>query len=296
MSMTSLPVDARASRPSPSVKPPVLASDILREEVAPRAPARTMIRIWLATFAAACALSAVAAKFGFGPHTRHVFEGSLATAGLAALGALVPAPYALRAILALIAGLALLVLGATDRGPLAPLGHEGLLPATAGLVLITALPASLLFRARYRAFRAARVILSISLAVAIPAATFAIFSAIDDSAPLEMRIANALLAAATATGFFGYMGEETTGGCGRWAAVVLFVYAGRVAVHALPTETVHDGYGEWGYLIAAAGTLAATTLAAFGFFQVLATLFADRAREVDVHRIAARSIPGERED
>jgi len=46
--------------------------------------------------------------------------------------------------------------------------------------------------------------------------------------------------------------------------------------------------GSWGYLIAAIGTLAATTIAAFGLFQILAIALGSRARTVDVHQIAAK--------
>jgi hypothetical protein len=295
MSTTSLPVDVKPSVPKvATVKPPILASDILREELAPRAPARLMIRVWLGAFAAACALSAAAARFGFGPHTTNVFEGSVAAALLAALGAAIPAPYRVRAFVAVLSGLALLGLGATDRGPLAPLGHSGALPALAGLLLVTTLPASLFFRARYRAFREARIILTAALAVSIPALVFFAMGAFEASAPLATRVADALLAAATLTGFFGYMGAETTAGCARWASLVLILYSGRIAIHALPglsDAADGDGYGRWGYAVSSAGTLAATTLVAIGLYQVLASVFAERAREVDVHRVAARSVP-----
>jgi hypothetical protein len=301
MSTTSLPVDARPSVPKyGAVKPPVLASDILREEVAPRAPARTMIRVWLWAFAAACALSAIAARFGFGPHTTNVFEGSLAVAILAALGAAVPAPYAGRAFAAVLTGLALLVLGAMDRGPLAPIGHAGVLQATAGLLLVTSLPATLFFRARYRAFREARLVLTVALVASLPALAFGILGAADGTAPVAVRIADTLVAASALTGLFGYMGAETTGGCDRWAGVVLVVYAARIAVNIVPElldpAGAGDSYGQWGYVTASAGALAASTLTAVGLFQILALFFAERAREVDVHRVAAQSHPEDHED
>jgi hypothetical protein len=298
MSTTSLPANARRSTPKLSVRPPILASDILREEVAPRAPARTTIRVWLGAFAAACALSAVAAQLGFGPHTSRVFEGSLVAAAIAAVGAAVPAPYLVRAIVAVLAGTALLGLGALDRGPLAPLGHEGFLPALARLALATLLPAALLFRARFRAFRAARIVLTVALVCALPAVALGVLGALDAAAPLPARIADGIVAAAALTGLFGFMGAETSAGCDRWAALILVLASARVAVRApqllatlaaphasLPADASD---GAWGYVIAAIGTLAATTIAAFGLFQILAIALGSRARTVDVHQIAAK--------
>jgi hypothetical protein len=297
MSTTSLPANARRSAPRlSSVRPPILASDMLREEVAPRAPARTTIRLWLAAFAGACALSAVAAHLGFGPHSSRVFEGSLVTACIAAVGAAVPAPYLVRAVVAVLAGTALLGLGSIDRGPLAPLGHQGFGQALAALALATLLPAALLFRARFRAFRAARIVLTVALACALPAVVLGALGAIDGSAPLPARLADGAVAIGALTGLFGYMGAETSAGCDRWAALILALSSLRVAVHApqllgalaeqpLPGEASD---GAWGHLIAAIGMLAATTIAAYGLFQILAIALGSRARTVDVHQIAAK--------
>jgi hypothetical protein len=304
MSTTSLPPDAvPAPSNEPAVKPPVLASDILREEVAPLAPARRLIRIWLGTFALACAFSATAARFGFGPHTANVFEGSLVAAILASIGAAVPASYTARATMAIVSGLSLLVLGALERGPLAPLGHLGVFRAAMGILLVLTLPPALLFRSRYRAFPEARLVLSIALLLSIPALILAVLGALDGDATLPSRIADGVLVAAILTGLFGYMGAETTGGCARWAGFLLVAYAGRIAVQVMPFHNDFsdsqplDVYGHWGYLVASAGTLAATTLLAVGLYQALATMFAKQAREVDVHRTAARSLPpADRED
>jgi hypothetical protein len=251
------------------------------------------MRVWLAVFALLCIAWAAAAYFTVGPRADRVFEGCLAGAVIASLGAALPIPYAARASLAVAAGLALLVFGVMNRGPLAPIGGGGIVPASAALIFVTALPPSLLFRARYRAFKAARTILTVALVVSVPALVFAVLTALDGDAPLGWRIANGVLAASVLTGLFGYMGEETTGLCAQWAAVALLVYAARVAVGALEPS---DVYGRWGYAVAAAGTIAASTLAAYGLFQVLASLFAERARAVNVHKVAGQpSLPSDSE-
>ncbi len=300
MSTTSLPAEAGRSAPRASVNPPILASDILREEVAPRAPARTTIRLWLAGFAAACALSAAAARLGFGPHTSRVFEGSLLAAGLAGLGALVPAPYVARALVAALAGLALLGLGALERGPLAPLGHDGVGHAAATVALATLLPAALLFRARFRAFQTARVVLTAALALALPAVVLGVLGALDGAAPPVARVADAAVAAAALTGLFGYMGAETSAGCDRWAALILGLASLRVAArapqllaaladHASVPMAADARDGPWGPVVAAIGTLAAATITAYGLFQILVVALGRRAREVDVHQFAAKA-------
>ena len=292
MSTTSLPADARPSRPAMRVKPPVLASDMLREELAPIAPARRLIRVWLGTFAIVFAFAAVASRVGLAPRAAGVFEGSVATAVLAGLAALLPAPYVTRASLAAIAGLAPLVLGARGLGPLAAIGGEGALRAGVGLVLVTALPGALLFRARYRAFRAARVILAAVLVASAPALYFMTLGVLDSDTALLARVADGAVLVAALTAFFGFLGEETTGGCGRAAAALLVLHAARLA----STEwSAGDAgalrYGTLGYTVGAAGELAAGALVAFALFQLLAAVLATRARQVDVHRIAGGSAP-----
>jgi hypothetical protein len=290
MSTTSVPANIKRERSLTPVAPPILASDILREEVAPRAPGRNRMRIWLAVFALACLLSAGAAHFGLGPHSARVIEGCVGAALIAGLGALLPIPYVVRAALAMAAGLALLVLGAAEGGPLAPIGENGILPATATLLFVTALPGALLFRARYRAFKAARTILTVALLASLPGLALATVAVFDADAPLAWRIANAVLAASLLTGFFGYMGEETTGGCAQWAALVLVAFAGRMATGAF--ESLEDPERWAYYSVPSAGALAAATIVAYGLFQMLASIFSERAREVNVHKIAGQpSIP-----
>jgi hypothetical protein len=64
-----------------------------------------------------------------------------------------------------------------------------------------------------------------------------------------------------------------------------------MAVRVLVPESSGDSL--WGYPVAAVGTLAATTIAAFGLFQMLASALGSRARQVDVHQIAAKPGPEE---
>jgi hypothetical protein len=293
VSTTSLPVDARPIVPKrPPAKPPVLASDILREEVAPIAPAQRLVRIWLGLFALAFVAAAVASVQGFGPASPGVLAGSIATAIVATIGAITPAPYAARASLAAIAGLVPLAMGARGEGPLAATGFDGILHASAGLVLVTALPGALLFRARYRAFRAARVILAVVLVCAIPALAFLAIEALEPTAPLLARGCDGVVAIAVLTALFGFMGEETSGGCGGWAKILVLAHAGRVILRGFVFES--SPYGPWGFVFGGIGELVASTLVSYAIFQLLAALFAREARKVDIHRIVGPSAESER--
>ncbi|WP_394841589.1 hypothetical protein LZC95_31500 [Pendulispora brunnea] len=285
MSTSSLPPEVRPITIAPRalIKPPVLASDILREEVAPMAPAQRAMRIWLLGFALAFAAVGVASRLGFGPSSLNVLTGSLATAAVALLATFLPAPYAARASLAIVAGVVPLGLGAMGEGPLAALGFEGGLRGTAGLVLITLLPGSLLFRARYRAFRVARIILALTILLSVPALVSIGMGALDGATPLLLRIANGAALLASLTAFCGFMGEETTGGCGGWALLVIFAQAARLGLHTLGKGS--ELYGHWGFVVGAIGVFAAGVLVAFAIFQLLAVAFARQARKVDVHRI-----------
>jgi hypothetical protein len=285
MSTTSLPPDLGSAAPSrPAlIKPPVLASDILREEVAPIAPGQRAVRIWLSALAAAFVLVAIATRFGFGPPSPSVFSGSLATAVVALIAAVLPAPYAARACLAVTAGLVPLALGALGEGPLAAIGHEGGLSAMAGLALVTLLPGALFFRGRYRAFRAARIILAAAMATALPAMILLGLGTLSDGGELVTRIFDGAALAASLTAFFGFMGDETTGGCTGWGILLIVIHAARLGIHTLGTES--ELYGPWGFVVGATGEFVAAALIAFAVFQLLAVAFAREARKVDVHRI-----------
>lgn len=284
MSTSSLPPEVQPISivPLVPIKPPVLASDILREEVAPIAPAQRTIRMWLVGFALAFVAMAVTSRLGFGPPAGNVFTGSLATAAVALLAALLPAPYAARASLAVIAGLVPLALGVSGEGPLAALGFEGWSWGCAGLVLVTLLPGALLFRSRYRAFRAARWILALMLVLSAPALIGLALGAVSDGEILFRIVHGATLLAAL-TAFCGFMGEETTGGCAGWALLVILTHAMRLGLHTLGSSS--EAFGPWGFVVGALGEFVAAALVAFALFQLLAVVFAREARKVDVHRI-----------
>jgi hypothetical protein len=293
MSTSSLPASRKMPLRIPPVRPPVLASDILREEVAPKAPAQRAIRIALLAFAAMSLIAAFAASSGLPQVTGlaatrlrapWAFEGAIATAIVATLAAFAPLPYALRAFVAAVAGGVPLAMGAYRLGPLARLGDEGFLTSVAMLAMATALPTALVFRARYRAFRAARAILGVALALAAPAVGLLVASAVDGGQPVGDRAIAVVGILGAAASTLGFMGPETSAGCMQWAAIVVGAYAARPASRALSAAWSGGDQATLALTTATLGSLVALTLVVFAFFQILAVALGHEARKVDVHR------------
>jgi hypothetical protein len=287
MSTSSLPASKRIPLRVPPVKPPVLASDILREEVAPEAPARRAVRLASFAFAAISLVGAFAASIGFGA-TRlaapGALEGAVGTALVAAIAAFAPLPYASRAIVAASAGVVPLALGAAGLGPLGRLADNGHGAAAAMALMATALPAALVFRSRYRAFRAARVILGVALALSVPAVILLALFAVDATQTLGERCVAGVGVLAAAAAMLGFMGPETSGGCAQWAALVVGAYAARPAWRAVGSAWSGRNQDTVALTSAALGALVACTLVTFAVFQILAAALARQARKVDVHR------------
>jgi hypothetical protein len=292
MSTSSLPGSMKPFpvRAAP-VRPPVLASDILREEVAPKAPARRAIRLALVV-AAAAFLVATGLSMSAGPMrlpAPWAVEVSVLSAVLALIAAAVPLPYAARSGLAALAGAVPLVLGAAAIGPLAKLAAEGPMTAFSLVALGTVLPGALVFRARYRALGAARSVLAVALVTALPAAALLALRAIDGGGDTVDRALSAVGLASVAASTLGFMGAETSAGCAQWAAVIVGSVAARpTAAAVLATWGGRDGeIAPW--MAAAIGELLCASLVAFALFQLLAAALGGQARQVDVHQIVGAS-------
>src|SRR5580658_2227104 len=285
MSTTSLP-PGRESVPSTRsvVKAPILASDILREEIAPLAPARSALRALLVPLSLGLLIWGGASLAGLTPGPPFEASAAFITAGAAGLAALIPGPYGARAVLAILAGFL----------PLALLGAQGEVAAGSGVVLATLLPASLFFRSQYRAFAAARGLIAAALVLSGPAAFFMFTGLASGQAPLLLRGANGLTLLAMSTSLAGFLGAETTGGCNAWGMLILGVAGARAFVLAwLGFGGGHATAASLaGTLMAVAtglGVVAAASVASVGLYQLLAALFARRARMADVHQIVGPS-------
>lgn len=178
----------------PAAKP-ILASECLRDDIAPLEPFTRVGRVTYALSAAAGATASVM--------TRSIPLG--AAAGMALLGAVLPR-YALRAVAA-IAGAA--IAASTFAG--AP---TLLLRIVAASLLAT----SLFLRASYRAHRGTRIALGVGIAL------FAL------SALGAGRISGAAIGVVATVSLLGFMNDETTGGCAWWGALAIAVAGGSFAL------------------------------------------------------------------
>lgn len=189
---------------------PILASECLREDLAPHEPFPRATRI------------------------------ALGASGLVMMGAaamIAPTSIARAVLLAVAAGLAggaVLAKEYASRGRIAALAALGCLavPSFAAPAAI-ALATALFVRASYRAHRGTRI----ALAVAI--ATFVVAAALSFGAT---HVGAAVMLAAAVVSLLGFMGEQTTGGCAVWAGFAVCAATTTVVLSA-PLSLASIGVG-----------------------------------------------------
>ncbi len=271
---------------APPVQPLLLASEALREDLAPLDPLASTGRRLGVLAAAGLALCGAALLFGVG--TPQAIRGGLVSASAAlvalALG-LLPLSYQARAHGMGGLGLALMLSALAGEGPAAAL----ILPRAgtafpwelARLLAAALLPAALLLRAHYRAFPRARLLLGWGLTLALP---FVIRSAyLVLLAPTwSERIAASSAIGSVLLALLGFMGSHTTAGGSLWAICLLGSLTLDIAARLfLPLEAAHAQL----HLATAAGFLLSAGLGAFGLFQSLAHALApDARRDIDDRR------------
>ncbi len=203
--------------PSGAHRPPVLASEVLREDLAPHEPGAIMAR----RIALGCGIATLIVAIG-------TLGWSLAGAAVVLLGAgqigaaLVPTTYATRATLWVASSTALLA-GATVATVFAG-GDEN-----TGLALpIVVLATGLLFRSWHRASHHARWI--VATGIALSAAWLGWSDGVDAAFSVPHwqswlpAVARLTLAAVLLLSLLAFMGETTTGGCAAWAGCALGWY------------------------------------------------------------------------
>lgn len=278
-SVAAKAVGAGRGRSAPRL---VLASEALRDDVAPREPGAEAARFIVGGVAFSFALLGLAMRLGAdatrtGSGSSVAFAAAGAAAGLAAL----PFPYSVRAIAAALLGGFLMLLGIEGTGPLAGLALSGSQGSNvARMLALGVLPGALLFRARYRAYPRARWVLGVGLIAALPFAASRALMLADTAVPLFERAGAALAVGVILAGLFGFMGEDTTGGGSVWAGLVLFVLPAEVALGQLDPAHRHlpGGLGWLTHGGAAVGTAGAATLLAIGGYQALAAWLGADAR------------------
>jgi hypothetical protein len=223
MARSSVAIERQATpgRKKPRHHPKlVLASEALKEDLAPLEPGRGAGRLGIGGVALALALLGLAMRFGVGRGAlpSNASSVTFAASGAALALAALPFSYSIRAGAAAALGIALIVLGVDRIGPISIARSA---PDVARLVALTALPGALLFRARYRAYRRARWVLLAALAASLPFALDRGWTVADASLPIALRAGAAADVFIILAGLFGFMGEYTTGGTSVWAALVI---------------------------------------------------------------------------
>ena len=219
-------------RPTAPPRPPYLASEILREDLAPSEPGWRLMSLVVQLAPALGALAVLTSGL------KRVATYVAITAFIGLFGmARLELTYNMRALLVALIGGSMLSLVTVWRTALGG-GVDGPLLA----LVITLLPAALLFRAWFRAAYTARVLVSIALVLA---ATWATATSNRELLSLEFEWQSWLPALAwylfcllCLLALLAFMGDETTGGCDAWA-LGLLVWYGLFACVRFALETSH---------------------------------------------------------
>jgi hypothetical protein len=275
--------------------PPVLASEVLREDLAPIEPGRHASRFWDGGLALLYLAVGVCLRLDLGVARVSPDAGAacLAAAAAVAATALVPFPYLWRAIVGGLIGAFVLALGLFGGGPLALLVGPGSTPWVEPFRVMTcvALPAALLFRSHYRAYPRGRVLLAAAFVLSLP---FLVHEAIMTThGPLVARVGAGLALVGPLSGLFAFMSSPTTSMtalCAQALTALLALELGLREVYA----TRPAGSGPLAYALTAAAFFASVVPMALGLFQTFAAIYAREARQVDVHRPSEpQSLPNE---
>jgi hypothetical protein len=254
------------------------------EDLAPLEPSRQVARFWCAAVGAGFAMLGALPLLGLRSGGMSSALSSFLVGSVTVAAALTRVSYRRRAVAMLVLGLLVAVLGLGATGPAAGIAQGSVGTGFARMIAATALPAALLFRARYRAYAGARWLLAAAFVLALP------FVAL-----LLLRIAQLTPNLATAGGFVaivviaasfvGFMGSETTG-AGTY--VGLSVLIGLGAELALSDMSRPGAFATWqtaaNIALSAIAFCAATGLSALGLFQLLASRLSNDARRIDLHK------------
>ncbi|HEY4121203.1 MAG TPA: hypothetical protein VGM56_25235 [Byssovorax sp.] len=250
------------------------------EDLAPVDPAKREARLWCAALGVAYLLLAGLPLGHLRPGGFEAALPSLALGGIALVAALTRVTYRQRAVAMIVIGLLSAVTGLRGGGPTLDAAAGGIGWSLARTLAAITIPAALFFRARYRAYGGARVVLAAALVVAAPFIVHEALLLQGDFGVASAATVGALLAFVASLS--GFMGHETTGAGSALAPLLIVVLAIEVAVRGVldgPSSLrFHVEVGSFAFTFASA-----SGLAALGCFQILAWRFAADARRIDLH-------------
>jgi hypothetical protein len=269
---------------------PTLASEALREDLAPVEPWREAARWWCVVLGTLLALTGAGAAMllvdeGVMGWLPHVLIGAVAIA----LG-LAPLAYALRATVMMMLAVICGVLGISGHGPMGGLSQTVAEWSMLHLLAVTSLPAALLFRERYRAYPGARYMLAIALGLSVPFVAYGAW--LVATADLAVQISAAVSLVAVAVTLLGFMGSNTAIS-GRYLSLLLIgAITAQLGTEALQRDWIpHFDLGLWWVLSALIAFAACAVMGALGSFQLLARSHWERAAQVNVQRAKTQRPP-----
>jgi hypothetical protein len=265
--------------------PPILASEVLREDLAPIEPGRRASRWWDGGVALLFLAVGVCLRFRLGVGNVSPQAGPICLAVAAAIGAtgLVPFPYLWRAVVGALAGATVVVLGFLGAGPLALLTEPVSNPLTEVFRVITcvAVPAALLFRSHYRAYERGRLLLAIAFVLSLPFLGSAILIALDGS--VTAKVGAGLAVSGALLGLIAFMSAPTTLISTWCAGVLTALIAADVGLRELYAPRP-AGAANLAFVLTGVAFFASVVPIALGLFQTWAAVYAREARLIDVHR------------
>lgn len=323
------PSQTSPATPRPPSRP-MLASEALIEDLAPVEPlgqnARTLSVVAGVVFVLLGAVPVIGVEIG----GRAAVFPSLVAGAVTLFAAFAQVTYRKRAVAMVALGAIVAALGIAGMGPARGTAEGGAIWSAARTIAAAALPATLLFRARYRAFEGARLLLGLGFLAALPYAVHAVLLVIDPATPFGFAQIGALLALTfLVAGLPGFMGSETTAAGSFVAPAMIVAFAlqaglqrlgalvpGSLAdilgvAQAATVEAVQSATEEpevlrsaptvalpasalWDSAMTAVGFAGSALLSAVGLFQILAWKFAPVARKIDVRK-PTEAIPEDRQ-
>jgi hypothetical protein len=202
--------------------------------------------------------------------------------------------YDRRAWIMVAVGLVASVLGFEATGPAASLGDVEPVLGLARLLAASALPAALLFRSRYRAFRGARWILLVGYVAALPFAIEAAMRLASDGA-VAPRVGAGFALAALIAASAGFMGSETTGAASYTAFGIIGALSLDRGIELATQAPLGDLLARWeplgGATLAIAAFAGTASIISLGLFQILASRYAATARRINLYEAPRESVP-----
>jgi hypothetical protein len=308
----------RSSAPSaPSARPssrkpgpPLLASQALIEDLAPVEPLGQHARILCVVAGLLFAFFGALPLLGVSAHQHPALVPSLVVGAVTLFAAVARVAYRKRAVAMVALGAIVAGLGVAGTGPAQGIAEGGAVWAMLRFVAAVALPAAILFRARYRAFEGARLLLGLAFVAALPYAFHAVGLVIAPAFGFA-QVGAILVLVLLVAGLLGFMGSETTAAGSFVAPAMIAAFAlqaGLQRLGALVPGSLVDVFGvvevvsEDGEIthtlpavgltgaairdaaVTAVAFAASALLSALGLFQILAWKFAPAARKIDVRR------------